>query len=186
MVKVIDLKIRSSESILKNDHELFSDIAERRENVLRDLQDQFNRFVSKTESFMDDDLFADRENLTPNLAAGGGIAALGVVLMALSTLPVFDVTGGILTTVGVLFAGFSTRGKRKRIVDGLEAEIAVGRDRLAGDLEEKLKSYIATLRTRIEANFTRFDEMLGREEKNLVILEGSHKEIEEELAGMSS
>jgi len=185
MVKVIDLKIRSSETILKNDHELFSDIAERRENVLRDLQDQFNRFVSKTESFTDDELFADRENLTPNLAAGGGIAALGVVLMALSTLPVLDVTGGILTTVGVLFAGFSTRGKRKRIVDGFEAEIAVGRDRLANDLEEKLKSYIATLRTRIESNFTRFDEMLGREEKNLVILEGSHKEIEAELAGMS-
>ncbi len=185
MVKVIDLKIRSSETILKNDHELFSDIAERRENVLRDLQDQFNRFVSKTESFTDDELFADRENLTPNLAAGGGIAALGVVLMALSTLPVLDVTGGILTTVGVLFAGFSTRGKRKRIVDGFEAEIAVGRDRLATDLEEKLKSYISTLRTRIENNFTRFDEMLGREEKNLAILEGSHKEIEAELEGMS-
>ncbi|WP_273445510.1 dynamin family protein [Neolewinella agarilytica] len=185
MVKVIDLKIRSSETILKNDHELFSDIAERRENVLRDLQDQFNRFVSKTESFTDDELFADRENLTPNLAAGGGIAALGVVLMALSTLPVLDVTGGILTTVGVLFAGFSTRGKRKRIVDGFEAEIAVGRDRLATDLEEKLKSYISTLRTRIESNFTRFDEMLGREEKNLAILEGSHKEIEAQLEEMS-
>ncbi|MEO0733521.1 MAG: dynamin family protein, partial [Bacteroidota bacterium] len=112
MVKVIDLKIRSSETILKNDHELFSDIAERRENVLRDLQDQFNRFVSKTENFTDKDLFAGREDLAPNLAAGGIGAALGVVLMALSTLPVLDVTGGILTTVGVLFAGFSTRGKR--------------------------------------------------------------------------
>ncbi|MEM9261508.1 MAG: GTP-binding protein, partial [Bacteroidota bacterium] len=178
MVKVIDLKIRSSETILKNDHELFSDIAERRENVLRDLQDQFNRFVSQTENFTDKDLFAGRENLAPNLAAGGGVAALGVVLMALSTLPVFDVTGGILTTVGVLFAGFSTRGKRRRIIDGFEAEVAVGRQKLAAELEEKLKSYIATLRTRIEANFGRFDEMLGREEKNLAILEGMHKEID--------
>jgi small GTP-binding protein len=184
MVKMIDLKIRNSETILKNDHELFSDIAERRENVLRDLQEQFNRFVSKTENFTDEKLFADRENLTPKLAASGGIAALGVVLMALSSASVFDISGGILTTIGVLFAGFSTRGKRKRIVDGFEAEIAVGREKLAAELEEKLKAYIVNLRKRIEGNFSRFDENLQREEKNLAILEGSHAEILEELEGM--
>ena len=181
MVKTIDLKIRSSQTILSNDHELFSSIAERRENVLRDLQDQFNRFVSKTENFTDDELFADRENLAPNLAAGGGIAALGVILMALSSLPVLDVTGGVLTTIGVIFAGFSTRGKRRRIVEGFEQEIAGGRLRLATELEEKLKDYIVTLRRRIEANFGRFDEMLDREEKNLLILEGTHREVAADL-----
>ncbi|WP_020571103.1 dynamin family protein [Neolewinella persica] len=184
MVKMIDLKIRNSETILKNDHAIFSDIAERRENVLRDLQDQFNRFVSKTENFTDDEIFADRENLTPNLAAGSGIAALGVVLMALSSASVFDISGGILTTVGVLFAGFSTRGKRRRIVDGFEAEIEVGRSKLSAELEEKLKAYITNLRNRIESNFGRFDDALQREEKNLAILEGTHQEIREELEGM--
>lgn len=181
MVRVIDLKIRNSETILKNDHELFSDIAERRENVLRDLQDQFNRFVSNTDNFTDESLFADRGNLTPNLAAGGGIAALGVILATITTGSVFDITGGILTTVGLLFAGFSTRGKRQRIVGGFEAEILTGRHKLAGELDGKLKAYISTLRRRIEANFARFDETLEREEKNLAILEGSHREIREEL-----
>ena len=186
MVKTIDLKIRSSQTILSNDHEVFSSIAERRENVLRDLQDQFNRFVSKTENFTDESIFADRENLAPNLAAGGGIAALGVILMALSTLPVLDVTGGVLTTVGVIFAGFSTRGKRRRIVESFEQEIEGGRARLANELEEKLKAYISTLRKRIEANFSRFDEMLDREKKNLLILEGTHAEIERELETLAA
>ena len=181
MVKTIDLKIRGSETILSNDHEIFSSIAERRENVLRDLQDQFNRFVSQTENFTDESLFADRDNLAPNLAAGGGIAALGVILMAMSTLPVIDVTGGVLTTIGVIFAGFSTRSKRRRIVESFEQEIEKGRTKLATELEEKLKSYITTLRKRIEANFSRFDEMLDRERKNLLILEGTHKEVAEEL-----
>ncbi|THH41322.1 dynamin family protein [Neolewinella litorea] len=181
MVKTIDLKIRGSQTILSNDHEIFSSIAERRENVLRDLQDQFNRFVGKTENFTDESLFADRDNIAPNLAAGGGIAALGVILMALSTLPVIDVTGGVLTAVGVIFAGFSTRGKRRRIVEGFEQEVRTGRVRLAEELDEKLKAYIATLRRRIEANFGRFDEMLDREEKNLLILEGTHREVREEL-----
>ncbi|OAV45242.1 dynamin family protein [Lewinella sp. 4G2] len=186
MVKMIDLKIRNSETILKNDHELFSDIAERRENVLRDLQDQFNRFVSNTENFTDESIFADRGNLTPNIAAGGGIAALGVILATVTTGSVFDITGGILTTVGLLFAGFSTRGKRRRIVDGFEAEIAVGRNKLSAELEDKLKAYIESLRKKIEANFGRFDENLKREENTLLILEGSHQEIREELTVMGA
>ena len=101
--------------------------------------------------------------------------------MALSSLPVLDVTGGVLTTIGVIFAGFSTRGKRRRIVEGFEQEIAGGRLRLATELEEKLKDYIVTLRRRIEANFGRFDEMLDREEKNLLILEGTHREVAADL-----
>ncbi|MGB3799969.1 MAG: GTP-binding protein, partial [Lewinella sp.] len=186
MVKTIDLKIRNSETILRNDHELFSSIAERRENILRDLQDAFNRFVGKTENFTDESLLADRQNLAPNLAAGGGVAALGVILMAMSSLPLLDVTGGILTTVGVVFTGFSTRGMRKRVITSFEKEIAAGREQLAQDLEDRLKSYIRTLRTRIEANFSRFDEMLDREEKNLLILEGTHREVDEQLDVLSN
>ena len=185
MVKTIDLKIRNSETILKNDHELFSTIAERRENILRDLQDAFNRFVGKTENFTDESLLADRKNLAPNLAAGGGVAALGVILMAMSSLPVLDVTGGILTTVGVIFTGFSTRGMRKRILQGFDTEIANGRVQLAQDLENRLKSYITTLRKRIEHNFSRFDEMLEREQKNLLILEGTHKQVDRDLHALS-
>jgi ABC-type Zn2+ transport system substrate-binding protein/surface adhesin len=69
-------------------------------------------------------------------------------------------------------------------VDGFEAEIEVGRSKLAAELEEKLKAYIANLRVRIEGNFARFDDTLAREEKNLAILEGNHLEIREELGEM--
>lgn len=182
MTRIIDLKLASSKTILQNDDELFSNIAERRENVLRDLQDQFNRFVSRTENFTDDALFADRENISPNLAAGTGIAAIGVVLMALSSLPVFDITGGLLTSIGILFAGFSTRGKRRRIITEFEQEIVSGREQLGEELESRLKAYIAQLRTRIEDNFKRFDEMLEREANTLKILEGQYTEVKEELA----
>ena len=185
MVKTIDLKIRNSETILKNDHELFSNIAERRENILRDLQDAFNRFVGKTENFTDESLLAGRDNISPNLAAGGGVAALGVILMAMSSLPVIDVTGGILTTLGVIFTGVTTRGMRKRVTEGFDKEVIAGREQLAADLDHRLKSYIDTLRSRIEGNFGRFDDMLEREQKNLLILEGTHREVDTQLRELS-
>lgn len=183
MAHIIDLKLRSSKTILQNDDELFSAIAERRENVLRDLRDQFHHFISRTENFLDDAIFADRESISPNLAAGSGIAAIGVILMALSS-GVFDITGGVLTGIGVLFAGFSTRGKRRRIVQGFEQEIGKGREKLGQELEERLKTYISQLRVRIEDNFKRFDEMLEREASTLSILEGQQQKISQELRGM--
>lgn len=177
MAKMIDLKIRSSETILKNDHEIFSDIAERRENVLRDLQDQFATFINKTENFTDETLFPDKSNLSPNLAAGSGIAAIGVILMTVSQLGMLDITGGILTAVGLLFAGFSTRSKRRKIVDGFEQEIKNGRERLATEVDETLKTYIQKLKQRIDDNFLRFDEHLEREGKQLGILTDRHQSI---------
>lgn len=177
MAKMIDLKIRSSETILKNDHEIFSDIAERRENVLRDLQDQFATFINKTENFTDETLFPDKSNLSPNLAAGSGIAAIGVILMTVSQLGMLDITGGILTAVGLLFAGFSTRSKRRKIVEGFEQEILNGRERLSSEVDQTLKIYIQKLKQRIDDNFLRFDEHLDREGNQLGTLNERHQSI---------
>lgn len=186
MAKMIDLKIRSSETILKNDHEIFSDIAERRENVLRDLQDQFSTFINKTENFTDDTLFPDKSNLSPNLAAGSGIAAIGVILMTVSQLGMLDITGGILTAVGLLFAGFSTRSKRRKIVDGFNLEIEKGRERLTEEVDETLKTYIQKLKQRIDDNFLRFDEHLEREGKQLGLLTSQHQSIIDRLDDLAA
>ncbi|MEL6658478.1 MAG: dynamin family protein [Bacteroidota bacterium] len=185
MAKMIDLKIRSSETILKNDHEIFSDIAERRENVLRDLQDQFASFIDKTENFTDEALFPDKRNLSPNLAAGSGIAAIGVILMTVSQLGMLDITGGILTAVGILFAGFSTRSKRRKIVEGFAQEIDNGRTRLTEEVDRTLKTYIQKLKQRIDDNFLRFDEHLEREGKQMEVLSSGHQSIISRLSELA-
>jgi len=59
MAKIIDLKIQNSQTILKNNHEIFSDIAERRSNVLKDLQEAFTKFLGRSENFADRELLYD-------------------------------------------------------------------------------------------------------------------------------
>ena len=184
MVRIIDLKLRSSKTILNNDDDIFSDIAERRENVLRDLRDQFERFITTTESFTDESLFPDKYKISPNLAAGSAAAAIGVAFMTLSSMSVFDITGGILTTVGVLFAGFSTRSKRRKIVDGFRQEVEKGRNRLSGEVNESLKSYIVQLKKRIDDNFLRFDDHLQREGEQLSRIVDEQKAIDDRLSAM--
>lgn len=186
MAKMIDLKIRSSETILRDDHEFFSAIAEKRESVLRDLQDQFASFVENTESFTDESLFPDKSNLAPNLVAGSGIAAIGIILMTVSQLSMLDITGGVLTAVGFLFAGISTRSKRRQIVEGFKGEIQKGRDQLSNDISNTLKNYIKHLKEKISDNFLRFDNHLEKEGKELQALDKEYRLISEQLESLKN
>lgn len=187
MARMIDLKLRSSETILRNDHDIFSDIAERRSNVLRELQDAFTAFAGKSENFRDESLFPNKQALAPNVAAGSGLAAVGVIVMAVTQGMVFDITGGILTAIGLLFAGISSSIQRRRIIDGYRREVGKGRTQIQEEITLRLKSYISHLKTRIDANFRRFDEHLEREAGQLTALEGEYQTIGgalEELKGM--
>lgn len=182
MAKLIDLKIRTSESILKNDHELFSDIAERRERVLLDVQEEFNHFINKTESFMDSELFPDKQALSPNVATGSGIAVAGVILATVVQGAVFDITGGILTTIGLIFAGFSTTSRKKKIWNRYQQEIQRGRTELEREISEKLKAYIEELKRRIDSNFSKFDRLLTEEAKSLEALDQKMEGVSSQLA----
>jgi len=186
MAKIIDLKIQNSTTILKNNHEIFSSIAERRSNILKELQAAFKDFLQKSENFMDDELFQDKENLTPNIGIGGGIAAIGIILTALTNMTVFDVTGGILTAVGFIFAGVTVGLKRKKILESYETEIAKGRIRLERDVTEKLKTYITHIKNRIDANFSTFDELVTTEEVQVEKLESTHLTLDKELEEMGN
>ncbi len=170
MAKLIDLKIHTSKSLLQNDHEIFSAIAERRHNIFRELQEKFEDFIKKSESFTDQSLFPDKTPLPSSFATGSGIAVIGLILAAITQGAVFDITGGVLTTVGILFAGFATSGKRRKIIEGFQDEIVKGREKIEIDVSAQLKVYIKRLKERIDSNFDPFDLMLDKEKEQLAIL----------------
>jgi GTPase SAR1 family protein len=185
MAKIIDLKIQNSQTILKNNHDIFSAIAEKRSNILKELQAAFKNFLSRSENFADQELFPESENLLPNLAAGSGIAVVGIILATVTNGMVFDITGGIFTTIGLLFAGVSVGLKRRKVISGFQAEIAKGRDRIEAEVTDKLNTYIRHIKNRIDANFSSFDDMVDNEDKQIASLETKHLFLEKELDEMS-
>ncbi len=181
MGKIVDLKIKNSKTILKDDHEIFSDIAEKRANVLKDLQETFSSFLSRSENYYDENIMGNN-NITPNLAAGGGIAIVGVILTFVTNLAVFDITGGILTATGLIFAGFSIGLKRRKIVTSVKQEIHGGRERIEEEISEKLKNYISRIKFKIDENFDRFDNLLIKEQKSLEVIINKENDIIEKLS----
>ena len=181
MARMIDLKIQNSETILKNNHALFSAIAERRSNVLRDLQDAFERFMNRSENFTARELFPDGQPLSPNLLTGSGLAVIGTILAVVAQGAVFDITGGVLASVGFLFAGISTSIKRRKVLKGFAEEIEKGRARMETEVSDKLSTYVEQLKNKIDANFHDFDAMLEQEEKQIGQLKQKQQDVAERI-----
>ncbi len=181
MGKLVDNKLRYSETILKNNDEIFADIAERRIHVLQDLQQSFSQFMSTAENFYDDRMVSESSKMTPNLAAGGGVAIVGVILAAVAQGAVFDITGGVLTATGVLFAGVTLGLNRSKVIQKFEEEIVKGRIKLKEEVTEKLTDYTKRIRHKIEANFFEFDQMLKIEGEVLSNVHQVQSEIQQHL-----
>lgn len=181
MAQIIGLKIEQSETILKNDHDVFSKIAERRANVLAELQDAFDSFMKDSNNFYPEDMFSSSDRLAPNVATGSGIAVLGVILAAVTKGMVFDITGGVLTALGLLFAGVSLGFNKRKILKRYDDEIIRGRKKMEQEISEKLNHYIGWIKDRIDENFQKFDDHLAREEKEIEELKGLHQNIDDDL-----
>ena len=181
MAQIVGLKIKNSETILKNDHEVFSDIAEKRANVLKELQEAFSSFLNNSENFYSKELFAEQNRLAPNVATGTGVAILGAMLTALTNGMVFDITGGILTAVGLLFASVSLGFNKRKIVSKYRDEIEKGRIRLDQEVSEKLSHYVEYIKSKIDQNFFKLDNHLESEKKEIGDLNTQHVEISERL-----
>ncbi|HQV65813.1 MAG: dynamin family protein [Saprospiraceae bacterium] len=186
MGKLVDNKLRYSTTILKNNDEIFADIAERRINVLKDLQQSFNQFMNTAENFYDERMVSESSKMTPNLAAGGGVAIVGVILAAVAQGAVFDITGGVLTAVGVLFAGVTLGLNRSKVIGKFEEEIIKGRSKMKQEVAEKLDDYTSRIRQKIESNFFEFDQMLEKEGMTIMRVNKVQAEIRDELSTMKA
>lgn len=181
MAKMIDLKIRAANTVVKSDSYIFETISEKRALVMKELQEAFARFMTRSENFNDGKLFPENASVSPNIAAGSGAAIIGLVLAGVTKMTVFDITGGVLTGIGVLFAGFTARAQRGKIVKGYEEEIANGRMQMHGALESKLRGYVRTIKGRIGDNFGEIDALLANEESQILHFNEQHSALSQQL-----
>lgn len=181
MAKMIQLKIKTSNTVVQNDSYIFEHIADRRSVVLKELQDDFNRFVSRAESFTDSRLFPEDAVVSPNIAGSTGIAVIGAVMLAVTNITVVDITGGVLTGLGLLFAGVTATTQRRKILNGYRDQIADGRAKLSETLETRLGQYVEQIKTRIGENFLDLDVLLEYEKQQISHFEEKFADLDKRL-----
>lgn len=68
---------------------------------------------------------------------------------------VFDITGGVITTIGFIFAGVGIGLKRNKILNGFTSELEKGRNKIKAEVAEKVKNYVISIKQRIDDNFAK-------------------------------
>jgi GTPase SAR1 family protein len=185
MAKIIDLKIRNSKTVLKDDYEIFSDIAERRSNVLKEIQEAFQKFMSKSENFKEAGLLGEKgSSISPSITMGSGAAVIGMVVMAVAQTASIDITGGVITALGLAFAGITIGVQRGKILTAFDQEVSNGRKKLEEAIEERLKAYVYHIKQRIDSNFAPFDAMIESEETQLKHIEERFVQIQTKLGDL--
>lgn len=182
MAQIIDLKIKSSTALQKPQQDVFGDISEKRRMVLRELKENFSDFLQRTENFTGKEIVPRASSVSPNLAAGSGMAVIGIVLTAMTSIPALDITGGIISAVGFLFAGGTVLLKRGKIIKGFSEEISKGRKQLEEVLTEKLSAYVADIRKKIDGNFSEFDQLLDDQKQYIKDRRNIHSRIQERIS----
>jgi len=186
MAKLVDAKLHTNKTILTTDHHIFSNLAEKRSQILRDLMDAFSNFINREENFYDKNLLSKYGDISPDLLKGSGIAVIGIIIATLTQGIVFDITGGVLTTIGFIFAGFGIGLKRKKILSGFHSELDKGRNKLQEEIAEKMNKYVSNIKDKIDDNFIRFDKYLDSEKKEIENIEIKQKNIGETFISIKS
>lgn len=181
MAQLIDIKVQRSDTSLKDDPDFFKSIAEKRVIVYQELKQTFAEFLSHSDNFSGEKLFPHEKNIAPNVATGGGLAVIGVILTAFTQGAVLDITGGVLTAIGLTFAGVTVGFQRKKILKNFHKEIDAGRTKLEVELKEKLTQYIFRIKEKIDNNFSKFDDLVASEENAIKKLDKQLNRVGEKL-----
>jgi small GTP-binding protein len=163
----MDLQIKQSNTILTNDHEVFANIARRRKQVMNDIRQQFDQWVTSGDVAFEPIKDKLNTSLPSQVATGSGMALIGVVLAAVTKLMVFDITGGVLTGIGLLFAGISSGYNRSKILKNYRQASQEGAEKIEQKTQVMLVTYLTDLKMRLEDIFSKLDDHLILEKKKV-------------------
>lgn len=172
MVKLVEDHIQDSTTILKSDNEIFGDIADKRQEAIKAIQENYTRFVENNENFIDRELTPKAASFMPDIATGGGLAIVGAILAATTNIAIVDVTGGLLTTGGLVFAGGTMFFKKRNVMEDFDNEIKNGRNKLKTTIEDQIKRYTHNIKERLNSSFAPLDLHINKEESSLNDLQG--------------
>lgn len=186
MIRLIDMKLQQTQTFLSRDMEFFRDIADKRSRILSDLRQTFGAYIDDRDNFRDEKLFPQVKDVAPSVATGSGVAIIGLVLTAVTNGAVLDFTGGIVTAIGLLFAGLTTGLNKRKILAEFDLEMQKGKSRLSEELGDQLAGYIDQIREDISKHFVRFNEYIDQEESAINRAQAEHSSLVVECAQLEN
>jgi ribosome biogenesis GTPase A len=156
-------------------------LGERRQEVIEDVKKKVSALLAG-DSFVKSVDAVNPDNIATAIISGGGLAVIGAVIMGLTKVALLDITGGVLTGIGFLFAGGFLLIKRSTIIKKFNKGMEAGKKQFEAELQEKLTSRLKIIYEDIDRSFGDFYNYVRNEEEKLLPLMKKSKDIEGETS----
>jgi len=171
-------------NIQPHNEDIFKKISDRRQEVIDDVRQRVTELLNN-------DAFAHSlknspESMAPTIFGGGVLTLLGAIIMAVTNGAFFDITGGILTGIGVILASGIIIFKRGKIIHRFEKGLDDGKRKFRADLTDQLNARLKSVYDDINMSFVEFYEYVDSEEKRLLPLVDKFTQIEEEMDDLNN
>jgi len=141
-------------------------------------QDVITTVRSKMAEAAMEDLFAadalkNSNRLAPSLMGGSALTAIGALVLTVTHGLFFDITGGLLTGIGLFLAGGVLFIKKGRLIQQFTQGLAEGKARFEGELTERLSQRLDLIYDDIDRKFLPLYEYVSQEQQRIApLLEG--------------
>ncbi|GAB6189833.1 hypothetical protein JCM30566_15750 [Marinitoga arctica] len=152
---------------LKN---MFYEFGEQRKNLIE-------QTINKIDSYIEEEKFIDLikeeklKSINTTVFSGAGLSILGIILMMFTQFSIIDITGGIITGLGVMTSTFFAAFKKNKIIKKIEKKFDEGEEIIKNSLESNLYGVVDLIYNDIEILFSDFETNIAIEKEKINELE---------------
>ena len=150
-----------------------------RDELVKEIREKV-RELTGTE-FADLVLQSNPENMPSRLVSGSALTVVGAILLTTTHVAFLDITGGILTGLGVFLAGGVIMAKKGKIIREFNRTLLEGRDRFEEQLMERLKTRFGLLHEGVRRRVSPFFDSIEKRESQLAPLMTDGASLQERL-----
>lgn len=173
-------RIHSSQTLSED---IFLRIGDQRREVIEDVRTKVSQLL-KNDSFVNT-LTSDPGSIAPTAMGGGALAVIGTIIMTTTQMAFMDVTGGVLTGIGLIIAASMLVFKRSKIKRTFREGLQKGRVQFEAELQEKLAGKLRIIYEEIDRSFLGFYEYVSTEEQRLQPLWEQYNDVRDKFVGLS-
>lgn len=177
-----DLNRIRNEQVLNED--IFIKIGNQRREVIEDVRTKVSQLL-KNDSFIHS-LKSDPGSIAPAAFGGGALAVIGAIIMTTTQVAFMDVTGGVLTGIGLIIAAGMLVFKRGKIKRTFRDGLSKGRQQFENELQEKLTGKLKIIYEEIDRSFLDFYTFIDNEQKRLKPLSEQHEQAKKDFLALKS
>ena len=155
-----------------------------RDDIVKDIREKVRELVGT--EFAAQVLQANPENMPSRLMSGSALTLVGAILLSTTHVAFLDITGGILTGLGVFMAGGVLMAKKGKIIREFNRTLLDGRDRFEEQLSGRLKTKFGLIYDGVRRRVSPFFDSIEKRESQLVPLMADGKALQERLEDLRS